>query len=190
MTAVLELSQACPEESDDASEVATVMAFLRKNDGNGGVDGIRKEERRPSKTECFAVSVDVAFDGAGAGNTFLLALSFGSGVRVAAEMAFFGESAVEKNAECMEGSTIELCVSFQNTMGRLQEYLLGYYLVWRGYNNVFTGIEDQLFLEGLRPLMELGLDRVLLTHDGLRRLAHSVDPVQFRHSSANLHQFH
>lgn len=103
---VLKLSQAYPKESDDASEVAAVMAFLRQNDRNSGVNSVRKQERRSSEAESFTVSSNIALDGTGAYNAFFLAGTFDSGVRVAAEMAFFGEGSVEKDPECMEGGTV------------------------------------------------------------------------------------
>lgn len=112
---MLELSQTCPEKGNDASEVPAVMTLLWKNDSNGGVDSVGKKKRSPSKTKGFTVGMDVALDGACAYNAFLLARVFGFGVRVSAEMTLFGEGAVEKDAESMEGSAVEVRISFMAT---------------------------------------------------------------------------
>lgn len=120
----------------------TIVSLLGKDDGDRGVNCIRKKEGRPSETESSTVSLDVVFDGSGAFDTFLLARTFGFGVRVAAEMAFFGKSAVEKDAESMECGAAELRVSIYSNIIWLESYLLRYDLVRRRYSNVFAWMKE------------------------------------------------
>lgn len=103
---MLKFSQACPEKGDDAGEVPAVVTLLRENDSHGGVDGVGKKKGSLSEAEGSAVGMDVALNGACAFNAFLLAYMFRIGVRVSTEMTLFGEGAVEKDAECMEGSAV------------------------------------------------------------------------------------
>lgn len=141
VAAVLEFSQTCPEEGDDAGEVTAVVSLLGENDGDRGVHSIGKKERRPSETERSSVSMDITLDGMGACNALLFARTFGGGVRVATEVAFLGKGAVEKDAKSMEGSAVRLYVSFHGNEKRLERYLLRYYLMGRRNNTVLTWIE-------------------------------------------------
>lgn len=93
--------KASPEEGDDACEVASIVALLRKNYGDGGIDCIAKKEGCSSEAESPAVGLDIALNCEGTGDAFLLAHTFSIKVSVTAEMALLGQTTVQKDTEGM-----------------------------------------------------------------------------------------
>ena len=104
---MLHFAEASPKEGDDASEIASIMTLLRKNNGDGGIDCVAKKEWCSSEAEGSAVSVDITLDGECAGNAFLLAHAFSAKVGVAAEMALLGQGTVQQDTESMISGTME-----------------------------------------------------------------------------------
>ena len=91
---MLHFSKAGPEEGDDACEVASIVALLRKNDGDGGIDRIAKKEGCSPEAKSPTIGLDIALDCECAGDAFLLAHTFRVQVSVAAEMALLGQATV------------------------------------------------------------------------------------------------
>lgn len=94
ITAMLQLSEAGPEKGNDAGEVASLVAFLWKDDGYCRIDSVAKKEGCSPQAEGFAVGMDVTLDGKSTGNALLLAHVLSIRIGVAAQMSLFGQGAV------------------------------------------------------------------------------------------------
>ena len=85
------------------------MALLRENDCDGGIDRVAKKKWRSPEAEYLAVGLDMALNSEGAGDTFLLAHTFGIRISVAAEMTLLGQSTVQQNAKGVISGAEDSC---------------------------------------------------------------------------------
>lgn len=92
---MLQLSEASPEKGDDAGEVASIVTFLWKDDGDRRINSVAKYEGCLPQAEGFAVCMDVTLNGKGTGNALLFAHVLSIRIGVAAQMSLFGQGAMQ-----------------------------------------------------------------------------------------------